>query len=65
MAYIDGVGDASNIWVKPLDGRPAEKLTHFTEGRITTFDWSPDGSRLGWIRVSEVRDVVLIDFGGA
>jgi Tol biopolymer transport system component/DNA-binding winged helix-turn-helix (wHTH) protein len=64
LAYIDGVGGASNIWVQPLDGASAYRLTNFTEGRITTFDWSPDGSRLAWIRVSEVRDVVLIDLTG-
>jgi Tol biopolymer transport system component/DNA-binding winged helix-turn-helix (wHTH) protein len=63
LAYIDGVGGASNIWVQPLDGS-AYKLTDFTEGRITTFDWSPNGSRLAWIRVNEVRDVVLIDLTG-
>jgi Tol biopolymer transport system component len=64
LAYLDGVGGASNIWVEPLDGRPADRLTHFTEGRISTFDWSPDASRLAWIRVNEVRDVVLIDPAG-
>jgi Tol biopolymer transport system component/DNA-binding winged helix-turn-helix (wHTH) protein len=64
VAYIDGAGGASNIWVQPLARSPAERLTHFAEGRISTFDWSPDGSRLAWIRVSEVRDVVLIDFPG-
>jgi Tol biopolymer transport system component len=65
LAYIDGVGGASNIWVQPLDGASAYRLTDFTEGQIATFDWSPDGSRLAWIRVNELRDVVLIDLTGA
>ena len=64
LAYIDGVGGASNIWVQPLDGASADRVTDFTEGQITTFDWSPNGSRLAWIRVNEVRDVVLIDLIG-
>jgi Tol biopolymer transport system component len=60
LAFIDGAGGASNIWMQPLDGASARKLTSFTEGRITTFDWSPDGSRLAWTRINEVRDVVTI-----
>jgi Tol biopolymer transport system component/DNA-binding winged helix-turn-helix (wHTH) protein len=64
LAYIDGAGGASNIWVQPLDGSPARTLTSFTEGRITTFDWSRDGSRLAWTRVDEVRDVVTVNVNG-
>lgn len=60
LAYIDGAGGASNVWLQPLDGAPPRKLTSFAEGRITTFDWSPDGSRLVWMRVNEVRDVVAL-----
>ena len=62
LAYIDGAGGASNIWLQPLDGGQARKLTNFTEGRISTFDWSPDGSRLVWMRLNEVRDVVALRF---
>lgn len=61
LAFIDGTGGASNIWLQPLDGRPARKLTNFAEGRITTFDWSRDGSALAWTRMNEVRDVVAVD----
>jgi Tol biopolymer transport system component len=61
LAFIDGAGGASNIWLQPLDGGPAKKLTSFSQGRITTFDWSPDGSSLAWTRVNEVRDVVALD----
>jgi Tol biopolymer transport system component len=60
VAFIDGAGGASNIWVQALDGSPARKLTNFSEGRITTFDWSPDGTRLAWTRVDELRDVVTL-----
>ncbi len=60
LAYIDGAGGASNIWLQPLDGGPARQLTQFAEGRISTFDWSPDGSKLAWTRLNEVRDVVAL-----
>jgi Tol biopolymer transport system component len=60
LAYIDGAGGASNIWLQPLDGGQPRKLTHFAEGRISTFDWSPDGSKLVWMRLNEVRDVVAL-----
>jgi Tol biopolymer transport system component len=65
LAFIDGEGGAWNIWTQPLDGGPARKLTHFTEGRIATFDWSLDGSRLAWTRINDVRDIVIVDIGPA
>jgi len=60
LAFIDGEGGAWNIWTQALDGGPARRLTHFTEGRIAAFDWSRDGSRLAWTRIAEVRDIVTI-----
>jgi Tol biopolymer transport system component len=63
LAFIDGASGAWNIWTQPLDGGPARKLTHFTDGRIAAFDWSRDGSRLAWTRITDVRDVVMIDIG--
>jgi Tol biopolymer transport system component len=60
LAFIDGVGGASNIWIQPLDKGPPRQLTHFTSGTMATFDWSTDGSRLAWLQVQEVRDVVAV-----
>ena len=60
LAFIDGEGGAWNIWTQALEGSPARRLTHFTEGRIAAFDWSRDGSRLAWTRITEVRDIVTI-----
>jgi Tol biopolymer transport system component len=65
LAYIDRAGGASNLWLQPLDGGPRRKLTHFTEGRIASFDWSRDGSKLAWMRVQEVSDIVAIGLGVA
>ena len=61
LAYIDCDGGVANIWLLPLDGSPPRKLTNFTSGHIATFDWSRDGSRLAWIRRTQVSDVVLIE----
>jgi Tol biopolymer transport system component len=61
LAYIDGAGGVSNIWLQPLDGGAPHKLTNFPEGTITTFDWSRDRSKLAWVRTTEVHDVVSID----
>jgi Tol biopolymer transport system component len=60
LAFIDGVGGVSNIWLQPLNGGDPRKLTNFPEG-VTTFDWSRDGSKLAWTRTTEVRDVVTVD----
>ena len=40
-------------------------LTNYTEGSISTFDWSRDGASLAFMRVTEVADVVAIDLGPA
>jgi Tol biopolymer transport system component len=61
LAYIDGVGGAANIWLQPIDGGPARRLTDFPDGTIETFDWSRDGSRLAWIRLRQTGDVVGVD----
>jgi Tol biopolymer transport system component/DNA-binding winged helix-turn-helix (wHTH) protein len=61
LAFIDGVGGVSNIWIQPLEGGSPQRLTNFTEGTMNTFDWSRDGSKLAWVRTTEVHDVVSID----
>jgi Tol biopolymer transport system component len=60
IAYIATLNGVSNIWVQPLDGRPARKMTNFTSDQILWFDWSPDGQNLGVTRGSVTSDVVLI-----
>ena len=58
IAFLDRHGGASNIWLQKLTERSPARLTHFTQGVISTFDLSRDGSRLAWTRITEVRDVV-------
>jgi Tol biopolymer transport system component len=61
LTFIDGVGGVSNIWLQPLDGGPPRSLTSFSEGTISTFDWSSDGSTLAWVRTTEMHDIVRLD----
>jgi Tol biopolymer transport system component/DNA-binding winged helix-turn-helix (wHTH) protein len=63
LAYLDRASGASNLWLQPLPEGPPRMLTNFTEGSITTFDWSRDGASLAFMRVTEVADVVAIDLG--
>ena len=60
LAYIDCADGVSNIWTQRLDGSPPRKLTDFSSGHITTFDWSRDGTQLAWIVRNQVSDVVLV-----
>ena len=64
LTYIDGAGGASNIWLQPLDQGPPRQLTHFTNGTMATFDWSSDGSKLAWMQVQYVRDIVAVALPG-
>jgi serine/threonine protein kinase/Tol biopolymer transport system component/tetratricopeptide (TPR) repeat protein len=59
LTFLDGRRGASNIWVQPVDGRPARALTSFDSGQIYSFDWSSDG-RLAFSRGMGLSDVVVI-----
>jgi serine/threonine protein kinase/Tol biopolymer transport system component/tetratricopeptide (TPR) repeat protein len=60
LAYIVNRDGIHNIWVQPLDGRPASQLTNFKSDQIFWFDWSPDGQQLGVSRGTVTSDVVMI-----
>jgi Tol biopolymer transport system component len=65
LAYIVNRDGVANIWLQPLDGRPASQLTDFKSDQIFWFDWSPDGQQLGVSRGSVTSDVVMIKDLGA
>jgi len=52
--------DADNLWLQPLDGSPGKQITSFKSERITDFQWSFDGSKLGMVRGHTDSDVVLL-----
>lgn len=60
LAFVDAVGGVPNVWFQPLNGEPVRALTNLSDGSMPAFDWSPDGARIAWTRVTEVRDVVTI-----
>lgn len=60
LAYILNKDGVSNIWVQPLDGRPAKQLTNFKTDQMFWFEWSPDGQQLGVSRGAITSDVVMI-----
>jgi Tol biopolymer transport system component len=60
LAYITSRDGISNIWIQPLDGKPAQQLTDFKSDQIFWFDWSPDGRQLGVSRGAVTSDVVMI-----
>jgi Tol biopolymer transport system component len=57
IAFTNLVG--MNLLVQPLDGRPAYRLTDFTDRDISDFAWSHDGMRLAISRSTTINDIVL------
>jgi len=58
ISFINEINGVGNIWQQPIAGGPSTPMTHFTDGRIFNFQWSPDG-RLLLSRGTEIRDAVL------
>jgi Tol biopolymer transport system component len=59
--YLNTVpGDRANVWLQPLDGRPARRLTDFQDFILYGFAVSPDGKSLAYSRGPRTRDAVLI-----
>jgi Tol biopolymer transport system component len=55
LTYIDQADAAWNLGRIRATGGTPERLTQFTDGKVTAFRWSPDGSRLAVARkVGEV-----------
>jgi eukaryotic-like serine/threonine-protein kinase len=49
-----------NIWRQSLSAEGLQPVTHFVDGEIFDFDWSPDGSQLLLARGTANHDVVLL-----
>ena len=61
LTYVNRGKDGDNIWGVRLGESAPRQLTHFHEGTIYSFDWSPDGKELCFSRGIQTRDVVLIE----
>ncbi|MFY9729391.1 MAG: winged helix-turn-helix domain-containing protein [Candidatus Acidiferrales bacterium] len=58
--YENSPHGIDNLWLQPLDGSPGHRITNFTSGRIKRIQFSPDGQRLGILRIHTKSDVVLL-----
>ena len=60
----DGKGliysDSNNLWMQPLDGNQAKRLTNFTNEHMVWFSLSRDGQNLAFARGNWIWDIVLI-----
>jgi Tol biopolymer transport system component len=54
------LADPANIWIRPIKGGEAKPLTHFTDHKISSYAWSPDGKHLAIGRYVEQSDIVRI-----
>jgi Tol biopolymer transport system component len=50
LTFVDQSDPTWNLARLRIAGGVPERITHFTEGRTTAFEWSPDGSRLAVAR---------------
>ncbi len=53
-------GDRANVWLQPLDGRPARQVTSFEDQILFDFAVSRDGQTLAVARGPRLRDAQLI-----
>jgi serine/threonine protein kinase/Tol biopolymer transport system component len=65
--YLNSMtGDRVNVWLLPLNGSPARKVTSFEDQQIYDFAVSRDGSTLAVARGPRIRDAQMITgFAGA
>ena len=63
LSYVASEGGVSNIWLQPITGGPARRLTNFTDGVIRAHSWAADG-RLALARGRTDQDIVLITSEG-
>ena len=60
ISYLRSEGDASDLWLQPLDGSAPRRLTRFNEGAIYDYAWNASGTRAVIAHVVDSSDVVLM-----
>ena len=60
VAFILDRSGIGNVYEQPIGGGAPRQLTKFTSGRLGTFAYSPDRTRLVLSRGTRTGDVVLI-----
>lgn len=51
-----------NIWHHPLDGTPPQQITNFSDGNIYDFVFSPDRTRIAFVRGKWVSEAEIRSF---
>jgi serine/threonine protein kinase/Tol biopolymer transport system component len=60
IAYVVTQKGVGNVWMQPIDGGEPKPLTKFTERRVYSFDWSPDGREIVCARGEQTRILTLL-----
>jgi len=60
VVYVVREKDVDNLWSQPLDGGTGHQITNFTSLKIYSYQWSPDGKRIAFVRGDSPTDVALI-----
>jgi Tol biopolymer transport system component len=63
IGYILGEENGGNIYVQPVDGSPAYRLTNFKDDDklyLSNFSWSSDGKQIAYSRGKSNSDIVMI-----
>lgn len=60
LTYISSDDGAANLWVQPLDGAAARRLTDFKDAEIRSFAWSGDGRQLICVRRTKTYTPVIV-----
>ena len=59
--YLNTVtGDRANVWLQPLDGTKAKRITNYDDQLLFDFDLSEDGETLAVVRGPRVRNAQVI-----
>jgi serine/threonine protein kinase/Tol biopolymer transport system component len=60
VVYVVREKGVDNLWLQPLDGKPARQLTHFKSDRNFRFAFSPDGTKIAMECGAAESDAVLL-----
>jgi Tol biopolymer transport system component len=60
LGFIATERGIDNVWVQPLDGARARKVTNYKADNVLDFKWAPDGKSLAVLRYHTSADVILL-----
>jgi len=60
VGFIAAEKGIDNIWVQPIDGSKAHRVTNYKSDNVLDFRWAPDGKSLAVLRYQTSADVILL-----